>query len=658
MSYFEEQLNADEAATELRELLASIRGWMDANGFHNPQSRKRFKEVQLQLENKQRNILFLAEFSRGKTELINTTFFGSAGERLLTSSPGRTTRCTTELQYNPEELPSIKLLPTMSSSETQRQPLSMLRRKPSVWEQTLFAASDTEGVKRALNKVCESDLVTIEMAHQLGFIEDLEQEELSKLDLLEGKVAVPRWRHAIINYPHPLLKEGLSIIDTPGLNALGIEPDLTIRALDSANAIVFVVSADTGITRSELDIWQHYIQRGTADNVLVVVNKIDMLWDELKSRSDVEQDIKKQVREVSRVLGIPKNQVFAVSAQKALLARKRNDHRLLAASGIRSYEQALADTINYTTRKGVIDRASQEVVPTMDAIHRVLTQRIEATRHHISELKQHKQTQSGITENNISKIKKETRKLQRVSEKLNLFRADLKLEYEQFVNKLDIYFLNKMIAQYRFEISNQLTTPGLQREMNDFRAVAVDRFKNALSHIVNLEKKLVHVYESVERILGVDGLQPRKLHPENYLNSLRQHTENHDRFAKGFSMIITEQHALRDRYHASVMVKLRRLYIQTRDEIDLWCRNSLIPLELEVKERESQLRKRLTSLERLHQKDATLGDEITVLEHRLDKHVHRIKSLNRFKQRLRECTVHNVRDNDNVVELHAHKSAS
>jgi hypothetical protein len=39
---------------------------------------------------------------------------------------------------------------------------------------------------------------------------------------------VPAWRHAVINYPHPLLKRGLVVIDTPGLNAIGAEPELTL----------------------------------------------------------------------------------------------------------------------------------------------------------------------------------------------------------------------------------------------------------------------------------------------------------------------------------------------------------------------------------------------------------------------------------------------
>ena len=52
-----------------------------------------------------------------------------------------------------------------------------------------------------------------------------------------GRVEIPCWRHALVNYPHPLLKKGLVILDTPGLNALGTEPELTLSMIPSAHAV-------------------------------------------------------------------------------------------------------------------------------------------------------------------------------------------------------------------------------------------------------------------------------------------------------------------------------------------------------------------------------------------------------------------------------------
>ena len=75
-------------------------------------------------------------------------------------------------------------------------------------------------------------------------------------------VEVPRWRHAMINFPHPLLKQGLVILDTPGLNAIGTEPELTLSLLPSAHAVLFLLAADTGVTKSDIEIWRQYIATG------------------------------------------------------------------------------------------------------------------------------------------------------------------------------------------------------------------------------------------------------------------------------------------------------------------------------------------------------------------------------------------------------------
>ena len=96
------------------------------------------------------------------------------------------------------------------------------------------------------------------------------------------KVEIPAWRHAMISYPHPLLKSGLVVLDTPGLNALGTEPELTLSMIPNAHAVLFLLAMDTGVTKSDLDVWQKYVQPA-ATRRIAVLNKIDLMWDELKT---------------------------------------------------------------------------------------------------------------------------------------------------------------------------------------------------------------------------------------------------------------------------------------------------------------------------------------------------------------------------------------
>jgi hypothetical protein len=63
------------------------------------------------------SVAFVAEFSRGKSELINAIFFADYGQRILPSAAGRTTMCPTELMYDPLLRACIRLLPIETRAE-------------------------------------------------------------------------------------------------------------------------------------------------------------------------------------------------------------------------------------------------------------------------------------------------------------------------------------------------------------------------------------------------------------------------------------------------------------------------------------------------------------------------------------------------------------
>jgi len=651
VNYFEEQLNADQSLSELGQLIDSIYGWMDKNGYHSQRTIERFEQVKASLKDHRRNVLFLAEFSRGKTELINATIFGDTGLRYLPSSPGRTTRCTTILQYSDGELPSIRLLPTVASKNIQKRPISMLIEDNSVWEETMFSLHDKAGVRNAFKQIAESENVSIEEAKSLGFLEDESEDGLDDIGIVNGMVPIPKWRHALINYPHSLLKQGLRIIDTPGLNALGVEPELTLQALDSAHAIVFVLSADTGITRSELTLWRNHVRDGKTDHIIVVLNKIDLLWDDLKTQTEIDKDIKKQVREVARILKLPVEQIFPVAAQKAMVGRAKSDQRLVKTSQIQRYEQALADTINYTNQRHIVEHAIKELSPTLSAIRNVVKRRIRDTESHLEELSSLHDNQVGVAKNSLEKVQRDVKQHNQAREHIVDLKKDLREGYTQFVRRLDLLFLDRMIASYRYEISNQLTTPGLQREMNDFHAVAVDRFQMAMSYVIKLEKKIIRTFQKVEKVLGVTGLNPRKIEPQLYIDSLKKFQSSHRQHSQGFSMVMTEQHILRDRYHGEVMIKVRKLYKQTRDDVDRWCRTVLVPLELELKERATEIKQRHQRLERVYNKDTEVMDEISDMKKRATHLQQRLTTMDHFVNRLTECGERSNKMPGNVINL-------
>src|SRR6059058_4291981 len=97
-----------------RRLSASISGlheWISQQELGDAQTDLKVQRLLERLHQDQLVVAFVAEFSRGKSELINAIFFADFGQRLLPSSAGRTTMCPTELLYDASRSPAIRLLP-------------------------------------------------------------------------------------------------------------------------------------------------------------------------------------------------------------------------------------------------------------------------------------------------------------------------------------------------------------------------------------------------------------------------------------------------------------------------------------------------------------------------------------------------------------------
>src|SRR5579883_2654391 len=139
-----------------------------------------------------------------------------------------------------------------------------------------------------------------------------------------------------IDLPWPLLQGRLQVIDSPGLNESSERTASTRAAVDTADILLYVLSATEPLATDELET----IDRLWCDGhrtILFAVNYADR----------VEADDLPGVRErFTRLLGAygpPDGQLplFLVAARPALLAQSRGDSVALAASGLPALQAAL-----------------------------------------------------------------------------------------------------------------------------------------------------------------------------------------------------------------------------------------------------------------------------------------------------------------------------
>ena len=338
---FNEQFDRHGAwRREMGMRLKVLADWLREQELLDDGSEESVQRLAEQLRADKVMVAFVAEFSRGKSELINAVFFAGYGRRIMPASAGRTTMCPTELGYDAGLPPCLRLLPI----ETRLQPQALLdwRQVPEKWTRVDLDVNDPSQLAGAMEKVSEVLYVSQDEARELGFWHDDRPDDNPPVNAA-GAVEVPRWRHALINMAHPLLKQGLVVLDTPGLNAIGAEPELTVNLIPQAQAVVFILGADTGVTKSDLTIWREHLASvdDSPGTRFVVLNKIDTLWDELSTPARIEAEIARQCAETAHTLELPPEQVIALSAQKGLLAKVRGDGDLLGRSGLPPFEQLL-----------------------------------------------------------------------------------------------------------------------------------------------------------------------------------------------------------------------------------------------------------------------------------------------------------------------------
>lgn len=139
-----------------------------------------------------------------------------------------------------------------------------------------------------------------------------------------------------LQYPAPLLANGIVLIDTPGVGSSHRHnTETAIRVLPECDAAFFVISADPPITETELAYLQQIKSR--VSRIFFVLNKMDYLG------PDERQTVVAFVRNVleEHALLDTSDPIFCVSARDALAAKQSDDKSTMVQSGLAHVEEFL-----------------------------------------------------------------------------------------------------------------------------------------------------------------------------------------------------------------------------------------------------------------------------------------------------------------------------
>ncbi|MCU7820089.1 MAG: dynamin family protein [gamma proteobacterium symbiont of Lucinoma myriamae] len=635
--------------------IEEFQGWLDTTELEESEQSLKIYETLQTLKHDRITLAFVGEFSRGKTELINAIFFSQFKRRLLPSEAGRTTMCPTELFYDVDEpKPYMRLLPI--ESRTEDASITEQKQNSINWTHIQLDISSPENMASSFAHITNKKKVKASEAKRLGLydvITDNNGTELADTQIVE----IPMWRHALINFPHPFLEQGLAILDTPGLNSLGNEPELTINMLPNAQAAIFVLAADIGVTRSDMDIWRRHLKsfrRNHNNGLVIALNKIDTLWDELKTDSEIKSSIQRQCAETAQTLSIDAKRVFAVSAQKGLIGRVRNDAKLIEASNLSAMENVLSNEILPQKEQLVRNTLIADINEMMQESKSILLDQFNGKKKSIVDFS----GVSGKNENIIQTLLEKTREEQAIyhrnAENLQSSRQILLGQYNRFKSIIDLDQLDEQVNKSRQLMQGSWTTNGMKTSMKSL-------FDN-ISHTMNeaakqteLTNRLVKsIYNRFQNENEVTDIRPKLFSITSYKQEIDTLYQDAEEYRTSVYSTMTKQSFVIKKFFISLVSRARNIYYQLNKDADDWGKRALTPLIRQVKGHKKELRQRLDQLKKAGQSRDSIADRVTSLKIEakgLQKHIFDVNKMLTTINSPMPAVVHEKIMPDNVTAI-------
>jgi len=595
--------------------VAALREWLREQGLASAQVDRDVEELLQRLSEDKLVVALVAESSRGKAELINAIFFADFGAR-LPAAAGGASMCPTELLFDASSPPSIRLLPI--DSRLKDATVEEFRDCADEWTTLPLDMSDAGRMSAVLARVCETKRVPVALARALGIQDD----PSAPANRLPGggdkRVDVPCWRHAIINFPHPMLQKGLVILDTPGLDVPGTESELTRSLLPSAQVVLFVLAADTGVSKTELDAWRRDLAGDDPAQKaarIVVINKIDSLWDRRKPEALVAAEIDRQVLASATILGLPRTQVFPVSAQNGLRAKQDGDDALLERSGVPALEDALASRL-IPAKCDILGKATRSDVR---ALALSVRERLEAREASITEqladLCELRGKNHEVVTHMVTRVTDEKELFERSVQRFAALRTVFTQQTSELFEVIGLEALRTNAGHTRRGIERSPFTKGIRVAMTGFFTSIRRDFEDAARRTAEIHDMMQAMYTQFASDQRTTPFTPPFFSMLKYQNEVdRLERAYNEHFNTLWNMLSKAKFSLTRGFFETVASRVKHVYDVANSEVEIWLRSVMSPLESRVREHHLQLQRQLESAKRIHVASGELEARIGELE--------------------------------------------
>lgn len=372
--------------------------------------------------------------------------------------------------------------------------------------------------------------------------------------------------------------------------------------LPNAQAIIFLLSADAGVTASDMQIWQQHIRQldeDTQNSLFAVLNKIDVLWDDVAGEDFVQNAIEQIRQSTAQQLGIDPADVMPLSAKQALMAKIRGDQALLERSQLEQLERLLSQRILTHKEQLLEEQVVHQVLALLQNSQHTLRLRLEKVIEQRDLLASHQMGSGQMLLELTARTRHDHNRHHKRLLDLKTNQRLLQRQGDLLRTAIRAERLEEHLTRLRRSLTGSLTTLGINLAiLHFFRSVEQDL--GILEQEAERANKMVSaIYRRHNEENPLHGIDPPLFQLQPYQRELRNLQTKADQFRLQLKTLLTEQRTLTRRFFATLVQEVIGLHQRLRQEAEQWAGEALMPLLQYSLEHKQQLETHILKLKSL-----------------------------------------------------------
>ena len=564
-----------------------FRAWQDAYGQADIEQTLRIYDLVEGLRGDHMRLAFLGESAEDKIGLINALLFSDLPNGLLPLGAGNEYLCATEIFHDPGEAPYVRVLPM----ETRKKPdsIASLRRSPIEWITMRLNADSAESTAEAMRSLTESRTVGVDEAKSLN---------LTNVERTGDAVTIPAWRYALINLPHPMLKSGVIVLYSPGLQILSAEPEIALRMASSAQSILMVLGND--LTPTARDVWKQYAHSSPAHKFVAL---------DTAAGANLSA-----VGRVAQTLEIPSSNVFPFAIKQAVTERISRSASPVNSEGIERLEHMHAEKLVPERQALLLAAVTKEIGPLVLSARQAVAARFIATIKEMQDLTSSSGKNRSVAQEMLARLESERKNYQKSVATFNVTYSDLMAKGQELLATLHDDRIEDILSHDKEFIQGAWTTAGMWKNMQGLFSYFSEQVEKILNYAVKLKDAVEGVYQSFHENFGLAKLSPPALTLEKHREAMQAMEANASSFCHDPLNIATYKDFMVKKFYDGLVEEARQQFEMTRIDTERWLRGALGPLNRQIMEQQNLMLKRVENLRNLKDNLTSVQERIKQLD--------------------------------------------